>query len=105
MPLHTVSTLINLLDGVNPEATELLRDKHITASAPFLPMAIGGERLGRGGEAAAGVLSRHTVTFIDFQALTKDQSVTFAVTSRQQPRNISRSSTCWTASIPRRRNF
>ena len=33
MPMETVNTLINLLDGVNAEATELLRDKHITAEA------------------------------------------------------------------------
>ena len=33
MPMETVNTLINLLDGINPEATDLLRDKHITAEA------------------------------------------------------------------------
>ena len=33
MPMETVNTLMNLLDGVNAEATELLRDKHITAEA------------------------------------------------------------------------
>jgi hypothetical protein len=44
MPLHTVSTLINLLDGVNPEATELLRDKHITAEAIRLLRKVSGLR-------------------------------------------------------------
>jgi len=33
MPMETVSTLLNLLDGINPEAVELLKDKHITAEA------------------------------------------------------------------------
>jgi len=44
MPLHTVSTLINLLDGVNAEATELLRDKHITAEAIRLLRKVSGLR-------------------------------------------------------------
>src|SRR5262245_899284 len=33
MPLKTVLGLINLLDGINPEAAELLKDKHMTADA------------------------------------------------------------------------
>lgn len=33
MPMETVNTLLNLLDGINPEAVELLKDKHITAEA------------------------------------------------------------------------
>ena len=44
MPLHTVSTLINLLDGVNAEATDLLRDKHITAEAIRLLRKVSGLR-------------------------------------------------------------
>jgi hypothetical protein len=36
-------------------------------------------------DAAAGVLSRHTVTSIDFKELTKVRPVTFAVTSRRNP--------------------
>jgi len=34
---------------------------------------------------AAGVLSRHTVTFVDYQALAKAQPVTFAVTTVTDP--------------------
>jgi ParB-like chromosome segregation protein Spo0J len=44
MPLATVNTLINLLDGVNAEATELLRDKHITAEAIRLLRKVSGQR-------------------------------------------------------------
>lgn len=33
MPMKTVSALINLLDGINPEAAELLKDKQMTADA------------------------------------------------------------------------
>ncbi|HWN94109.1 MAG TPA: plasmid partitioning protein RepB C-terminal domain-containing protein [Methylomirabilota bacterium] len=33
MPMKTVSALIDLLDGINPEAAELLKDKHMTADA------------------------------------------------------------------------
>ena len=44
MPMQTVNTLINLLDGINPEATELLRDKHITADAIRLLRKVTGLR-------------------------------------------------------------
>jgi ParB-like chromosome segregation protein Spo0J len=44
IPLHTVSMLINLLDGVNAEATELLRDKQITAEAIRLLRKVTGLR-------------------------------------------------------------
>ena len=44
MPMETVNTLINLLDGVNPEATDLLRDKHITAEAIRLLRKVTGLR-------------------------------------------------------------
>jgi len=44
MPMETVNTLLNLLDGVNPEATELLRDKHITAEAIRLLRKVTGLR-------------------------------------------------------------
>jgi ParB-like chromosome segregation protein Spo0J len=44
MPMETVNTLLNLLDGVNPEATELLRDKHITAEAIRLLRKVSGLR-------------------------------------------------------------
>ena len=33
MPMKTVSALLNLLDDINPEAVELLRDKQITVEA------------------------------------------------------------------------
>lgn len=44
MPLQTVNTLMNLLDGINGEATELLRDKHITAEAIRLLRKVTGLR-------------------------------------------------------------
>jgi len=44
LPMQTVNTLINLLDGVNAEATELLRDKHITAEAIRLLRKVTGLR-------------------------------------------------------------
>lgn len=44
MPMQTVNTLINLLDGINSEATELLRDKHITADAIRLLRKVTGLR-------------------------------------------------------------
>ena len=44
MPMETVNTLINLLDGVNADATELLRDKHITAEAIRLLRKVSGLR-------------------------------------------------------------
>lgn len=33
MPMHVVNALINLLDGIHPEAANLLKDKQITAEA------------------------------------------------------------------------
>ena len=33
MPMHTVNTLINLLDGINAEAANILKDKQISAEA------------------------------------------------------------------------
>lgn len=33
MPMNAVSALINLLDGINPEAAELLKEKQMTADA------------------------------------------------------------------------
>ena len=33
MPMKTVSALLNLLDDINPDAAELLKDKHMTAEA------------------------------------------------------------------------
>lgn len=33
MPVNAISALINLLDGINPEAAELLKDKQMTADA------------------------------------------------------------------------
>jgi ParB-like chromosome segregation protein Spo0J len=44
MPMETVNTLLNLLDGVNPEATDILRDKHITAEAIRLLRKVSGLR-------------------------------------------------------------
>ena len=44
MPTKTVSALINLLDGINPEAAELLRDKHMTADAIRLLRKVTGLR-------------------------------------------------------------
>jgi len=44
MPMETVNTLLNLLDGVNPEATDILRDKHITAEAIRLLRKVTGLR-------------------------------------------------------------
>ena len=44
MPLRTVSLLINLLDDINPEATELLREKHITAQAIRMLRRVSGLR-------------------------------------------------------------
>jgi hypothetical protein len=44
MPMHTVSALINLLDGINPEAAELLKDKQMTADAIRLLRKVTGLR-------------------------------------------------------------
>ncbi len=44
MPLHTVNTLINLLDGINPEAANILKDKQITAEAIRLLRKVTGLR-------------------------------------------------------------
>ena len=44
MPMHTVSALINLLDGINPEAAELLKDKQMTADAIRLLRRVSGLR-------------------------------------------------------------
>jgi ParB-like chromosome segregation protein Spo0J len=44
MPLKTVNGLINLLDGINAEAAELLRDKQITADAIRLLRKVTGLR-------------------------------------------------------------
>ncbi len=44
MPLETVNTLMNLLDGINAEAVELLKDKHITAAAIRLLRKVTGLR-------------------------------------------------------------
>jgi ParB-like chromosome segregation protein Spo0J len=44
MPLKTVLGLINLLDGINPEAAELLKDKHMTADAIRLLRKVTGLR-------------------------------------------------------------
>jgi ParB-like chromosome segregation protein Spo0J len=44
IPMETVNTLLNLLDGVNPEATDILRDKHITAEAIRLLRKVSGLR-------------------------------------------------------------
>jgi ParB-like chromosome segregation protein Spo0J len=44
MPMKTVSALINLLDGINPEAVELLKDKHMTADAIRLLRKVTGLR-------------------------------------------------------------
>ncbi len=44
MPMHTVSALINLLDGINPEAAELLKDKQMTADAIRLLRKVSGLR-------------------------------------------------------------
>ncbi len=44
MPLETVNTLMNLLDGINADAVELLKDKHITAAAIRLLRKVTGLR-------------------------------------------------------------
>jgi ParB-like chromosome segregation protein Spo0J len=44
MPMKTVSALINLLDDINPEATELLKDKHMTPEAIRLLRKVTGVR-------------------------------------------------------------
>jgi DNA-binding transcriptional regulator YiaG len=44
MPMHTVSALINLLDGINPDAAELLKDKQMTADAIRLLRKVTGLR-------------------------------------------------------------
>jgi ParB-like chromosome segregation protein Spo0J len=44
MPMSTLSALINLLDGINPEAVELLKDKQITAEAIRLLRKVTGMR-------------------------------------------------------------
>jgi len=44
MPMHTVSALIKLLDGINPEAAELLKDKQMTADAIRLLRKVTGLR-------------------------------------------------------------
>ena len=44
MPMETVAMLINLLDGINADATELLKDKHITAEAIRLLRKVSGLR-------------------------------------------------------------
>lgn len=44
MPLETVNTLMNLLDGISAEAVDLLKDKHITAAAIRLLRKVTGLR-------------------------------------------------------------
>jgi ParB-like chromosome segregation protein Spo0J len=44
MPLATVNTLINLLDGINPEAANILKDKQITAESIRLLRKVSGLR-------------------------------------------------------------
>jgi ParB-like chromosome segregation protein Spo0J len=44
MPMKTVSALINLLDGINSEAAELLKDKQMTADAIRLLRKVTGQR-------------------------------------------------------------
>lgn len=44
MPMKTLSALINLLDGINPEAADLLKDKHMTADAIRLLRKVTGLR-------------------------------------------------------------
>ena len=44
MPMHTVNALINLLDGVNSEAANILKDKQITADAVRLLRKVTGLR-------------------------------------------------------------
>ena len=44
MPMKTVSSLINLLDGINPEAVDLLKAKQITADAIRLLRKVTGLR-------------------------------------------------------------
>jgi len=44
MPMHVVAALLNLLDGINPEAVELLKDKQITVDAVRLLRKVSGLR-------------------------------------------------------------
>jgi hypothetical protein len=44
MPVNAISALINLLDGINPEAAELMKDKHMTADAIRLLRKVTGMR-------------------------------------------------------------
>ena len=44
MPMHTVAALLDLLDGINPEAVELLKDKQITVEAVRLLRKVKGLR-------------------------------------------------------------
>ena len=44
MPVHAVMALLNLLDGINPEAAEMLKDKHMTADAIRLLRKVTGLR-------------------------------------------------------------
>jgi hypothetical protein len=44
MPMKTVMALINLLDGINPEAAELLKDKQMTPNAIRLLRKVTGVR-------------------------------------------------------------
>jgi ParB-like chromosome segregation protein Spo0J len=44
MPMNTVAALLNLLDGINPEAVDLLKDKQITVEAVRLLRKVTGLR-------------------------------------------------------------
>lgn len=66
MPLSVVSGLLNLLDGINPEAAELLKDRQMTAEAIRLLRKVTGLRQI---EIAEVLLSAHNFTKSYVEAL------------------------------------